>query len=73
MEKIIDVLPIIVLGIGQTMLAIVCMNQTKRINQLKDESLQNLALLVCTRSELDLPIFPKTQEHEEEDSHGKEE
>ena len=73
MDKLLDIMPIIMLGIGQFMLAIVCMNQTKRINQLKDESLQNLALLFCTRSELNLPIFPETSEHEEEDDHGTEE
>ena len=35
MERIIDVLPIILLGIGQIMLALVCMNQTRRINELE--------------------------------------
>ena len=35
MERLIDVLPIILLGVGQLMLAMVCMNQTKRIEQLE--------------------------------------
>jgi len=35
MERIIDVLPIILLGIGQIMLALVCMNQTRRITELE--------------------------------------
>lgn len=72
MDKLLEIMPVIMLGIGQLMLAIVCINQTKRINQLKEESLQNLALLFCTRSELDLPIFPETSEHEGEDNHGTE-
>ena len=72
MDKLLDIMPIILLGIGQFMLALVCINQTKRIDQLKEESLQNLALLVCTRSELNLPIYPETSEHEEESSHGTE-
>ena len=37
MEKLIDVLPIIMLGIGQFMLALVCMNQTKRITMLEEK------------------------------------
>ena len=73
MNKILDTIPIIMLGIGQMMLAIVCVNQTKRINQLKDESLQNLALLFCTRRELNLPMIPEMLEHEGEDGHGTEE
>ena len=36
MEKLIDILPIIMLGIGQLMLALVCMNQTKQIKMLKE-------------------------------------
>lgn len=37
MERIIDVLPIILLGVGQIMLAMVCMNQTKRIRMLEEK------------------------------------
>lgn len=37
MEKLIDVLPIILLGIGQLILAKVCMNQTKRIRMLEEK------------------------------------
>ena len=36
MEKIINELPIILLGIGQLMLALVCMNQTRQIKMLKE-------------------------------------
>jgi len=35
MEKFIEILPIVLLGIGQFGLALVCMNQTRRINELE--------------------------------------
>ena len=35
MEKLIDVLPIIMPSIGQLMLALVCMNQSRQIKMLK--------------------------------------
>ena len=36
MEKLIDVLPIIMLSIGQLMLALFCMNQSRQIKMLKE-------------------------------------
>lgn len=36
MEKLIEILPIVLLGIGQLMLALVCMNQTKQIKMMKE-------------------------------------
>lgn len=73
MEKLLEIMPILLLGMGQLMLAVVCINQERRIKRLKDETIQNLALLFATRKDLNLPIIPEILKHEEEAEYGEEE
>ena len=73
MEQLLETMPIILLGIGQIMLATVYMNQEREIRRIKNKAIEMLTILFITRTELNLPIIPEILKDEEEAEHGQEE